>query len=188
MISHQPASRMYQTMTAVGYYAGLRPSETIMLRPRVLTLPDDGWGLIDLEEADDGYDDAADPKTGPRPVPIPPQLVDHLRTWLDALEPEDDGLIFRTRNDRRPALSNWGRSLKRATSLVGHGPLAPYDCRHTCATTWLQAGVPLGEVALRLGHSVETLVAYYIGALQGDDLIANERIDQTLGLDGEARR
>jgi integrase len=33
-----------------------------------------------------------------------------------------------------------------------------YDCRHACATTWLRAGVPLGEVARRLGHSVETLV------------------------------
>jgi len=32
--SHQPGNRMYQVMTAVSYYAGLRPSEVVMLRPR----------------------------------------------------------------------------------------------------------------------------------------------------------
>jgi hypothetical protein len=31
-------------------------------------------------------------------------------------------------------------------------------------------GCPLGEVARRLGHSVETLVSTYVGALQGDDV------------------
>jgi integrase len=34
--SHQPGSRMYQVMTAIAYYAGLRPSEVVMLRPRAL--------------------------------------------------------------------------------------------------------------------------------------------------------
>ena len=32
MRSHQPASRTFQLMTAVAYYAGLRPSEVVMLR------------------------------------------------------------------------------------------------------------------------------------------------------------
>jgi hypothetical protein len=64
-----------------------------------------------------------------------------------------------------------------------HTSMSAYDCRHACATTWLRAGVPLGEVALRLGHSVETLVSNYIGALQGDDLVANERIMSALPAD-----
>jgi hypothetical protein len=46
-------------------------------------------------------------------------------------------------------------------------PMRIYDCRHAAATTWLRAGVPLGEVARRLGHSVETLVSTYVGALDG---------------------
>jgi hypothetical protein len=37
--------------------------------------------------------------------------------------------------------------------------------------------VPLGEVTRRLGHSVETLVSTYVGALQGDDGAANKLID-----------
>ena len=48
--SHQPGSRTYQVMTAVAYYAGLRPSEVVMLRGRVLHLPDSGWGRIDVLE------------------------------------------------------------------------------------------------------------------------------------------
>ena len=56
-----------------------------------------------------------------------------------------------------------------------------YDCRHAAATTWLRAGVPLGEVAKRMGHSVETLVSTYVGALAGDEELANDRIDAALG-------
>ena len=58
-----------------------------------------------------------------------------------------------------------------------------YDCRHAAATTWLRAGMPLGETARRLGHSVETLVSTYVGALDDEEHIANQRIDSILGLD-----
>lgn len=44
MVTHQPASRTYQVMTAVAYYGGLRPWEVVMLRPRALHLPEQGWG------------------------------------------------------------------------------------------------------------------------------------------------
>lgn len=40
--------------------------------------------------------------------------------------------------------------------------------------------MPLGDVAARMGHSVETLVSTYVGALDGDEAIANERIDAVL--------
>ncbi len=65
----------------------------------------------------------------------------------------------------------------RAYRTVGHPPLRVYDCRHAAATTWLWAGVPLGEFARRLGHGVETLAFTYVGALQGDDVAANKLID-----------
>ena len=32
-----------------------------------------------------------------------------------------------------------------------------------------------------MGHSVETLVSTYIGALDGDEAVANTRIDAVLG-------
>jgi integrase len=178
--SHQPGSRMYQVMTAIAYYAGLRPSEVVMLRPRALHLPSSGWGRIEVVEADIDYDESGEPKTADRSVPIPPRLVELLRAWIAVHGFGNDDLLFRTRNDRRPAPSNWSRALKRALAKVGHRPLRVYDLRHAAATTWLRAGVPLGEVARRLGHSVETLVSTYVGALQGDDTASNTLIDTTL--------
>ena len=177
--SHQPASRTYQVMTAVAYYAGLRPSEVVMLRAKALELPDTGWGRIHVTEADVAFDQPGEPKTGPRTVPIPRQLVDVLRRWVDESGFVGDDLLFRTRTGRRPTASNWSRALQRALRETGSPSLRIYDCRHAAATTWLRAGVPLGEVAKRMGHSVETLVSTYVGALAGDEMLANERIDAT---------
>jgi len=180
METQQSASHTYRVMTAVAYYAGLRPSEVVMLRASSLWLPARGWGRIDVTEADVLNDEAGEPKTGSRSVPIPPVLVADLATWVHDLGPEPDQLLFRTRTGRMPTLSNWLRAWHRALARIDHAPLRLYDCRHAAATTWLKAGVPLGEVARRLGHSVETLVSTYVGALEGDEEIANSRIDAQL--------
>jgi hypothetical protein len=137
-------------------------------------------GEHEVVEADIDYDEPGEPKTDDRTVPIPPRLVALLRSWIEEHGLGDDDLLFRTRNDRRPAPSNWSWALQRACRTVGHPPLRVYDLRHAWTTTWLRAGVPLGEVARRLGHSVETLVSTYVGALQGDDVAANKLIDATL--------
>lgn len=181
----QPGSRKYRVMTAVAYYAGLRPSEVVMLRASALHLPPRGWGRIDVVEADIAFDVSGEPKTGPRSVPIPPVLVDELRAWLTASAVGRADLMFRTRTDKRPSSSNWTRAWHRALREVGQEPLRIYDCRHAAATTWLRAGVPLGEAARRLGHSVETLVSTYVGVLTNDEELANERIDLALSHESE---
>ena len=181
IVTQQPASNTYRVMTAVAYYAGLRPSEVIMLRVRSTELPDDGWGRLDVTEADISFDEPGEPKTGPRSVPIPPVLVTMLREWIDTNHlTSPERLLFRTRNDNRPSGSNWARSWHRALASVGQKPMRVYDCRHAAATTWLRAGMPLAETARRLGHSVETLVSTYIGALDDEEHIANQRIDTYL--------
>lgn len=179
--THQLASRMYQTMTAIAYYAGLRPSEVVMLRPRALHLPSTGWGRIDVVEADVSFDEPGEPKTGPRSVPIPPILVRRLQDWVGEHRFAQSELIFRTRSGRMPNPSDWSRAWERALRSIDQPSLRVYDCRHAAATTWLRAGVPLGEAARRLGHSVETLVSTYVGALSDDEAIANERIAAVLG-------
>jgi integrase len=97
--SHQPASQTYRVMTAVAYYAGLRPSEVVMLRARCLDLPESGCGHIDVTEADVAFDEPGEPKTGPHTVPIPRQLVDILRTWVDQHAFSGDDLLFRRGGD-----------------------------------------------------------------------------------------
>ena len=182
IVTHQPGSRAFRVMTAVAYYAGLRPSEVVMLRVRSTVLPADGWGRVEVTEADISFDEPGEPKTGPRSVPIPPVLVTMLSEWIEQNDLTDpDRLLFRTRNDTRPSGSNWIRAWHRALETVGQKPLRVYDCRHAAATTWLRAGMPLAETARRLGHSVETLVSTYVGALDDEEHIANQRVDTLLG-------
>ena len=181
IVTQQPGSKTYRVMTAVAYYAGLRPSEVVMLRVRSAELPADGWGRLDVTEADISFDEPGEPKTGPRTVPIPPVLVAMLREWVEQNDlTSPDQLLFRTRNDTRPSGSNWARAWHRALESVGLPPLRVYDCRHAAATTWLRADMPLGETARRLGHSVETLVSTYVGSLDDEEDIGNQRIDSIL--------
>jgi integrase len=151
-----------------------------MLRPRALSLPATGWGTIAVTEADNGWDEPGDPKTGNRTTPMPPRLVDLLRTWINEHEVAADERVFRTRKGKRPSRSNWSRALKRACENASHPRVRVYDFRHANATMMLKAGVPLAEAARRLGHSVETLVSTYIGAMDGDDTEANALIDAVL--------
>ena len=152
-------------MTAVAYYAGLRPSEVVMLRVRSLTLPSAGWGEIAVTEADIDYDEPGEPKTGWRRVPIPPVLVRELRQWLTSSRfAREDALLFGREPTRARHRATWGRAWRRGLARAGVAPTRVYDCRHAAATTWLHAGVPLAEVARRLGHSVETLVSTYVGS------------------------
>ena len=154
IVTQQPGSKTYRVMTAVAYYAGLRPSEVVMLRVRSAELPAEGWGRLDVTEADISFDEPGEPKTGPRSVPIPPVLVAMLREWVEQNElSSPERLLFRTRNDTRPSGSNWARAWHRALESVGQRPMRVYDCRHAAATTWLRAGMPVGETARRLGHS-----------------------------------
>jgi integrase len=180
------ASRRWQVMSAVGYYAAPRPSEVVMLRRRAIHLPHrpaGGWGLIEIVEADDGYDQSAEPKTGNRIVPIPPPLTAILGAYLAENNFAPADYIFRTTNGTRPRLADWCKALRRACRLADVPVVSPYGLRHAGITFWLQAGVALAEAAKRAGHSVQTLVGYYIQALQGDEALANQRIESALGSD-----
>lgn len=61
-------------------------------------------------------------------------------------------------------------------------PLArrPYDLRHACLSTWLNAGVPPTQVAEWAGHSVDVLLRIYAKCLVGQDEIAKRRIAEAL--------
>ena len=131
IVTQQPASDTYRVMTAVAYYAGLRPSEVVMLRVRSTELPATGWGRLDVTEADISFDEPGEPKTGPRSVPIPPVLVNILREWCDTNHlVTPDRLLFRTRNDTRPSGSNW-----HAHGTARSHRLASNQCASTTADT-----------------------------------------------------
>jgi len=180
LVTHQPASRMYQAMTATVVYAGMRPSEVKMIRPAVLRLPAEGWGWVDVDVADDGEANPADPKTGKRRVPIPPRLVRLFRAWIAEHELGPMDFLFRTREGNPPSESNWSRALQAAHRRAGVHHIAVYDYRHAAATTWIRNGMALAEAARRLGDSVETLVSYYINAMEGDEAGGNAAVESSL--------
>ena len=57
----------------------------------------------------------------------------------------------------------------------------PYDLRHACLSTWLNAGVPATQVAEWAGHSVNVLLRVYAKCIDGQDEAAKARIEAALG-------
>lgn len=177
--SHQPASLGYHALTACVLFAGMRPSEAQALVIEKLELPEEGWGvaLVDSAVQDQGLrwgdldEQVGDTKTAvSREVPLPPPLVAILRNYVGERE---SGPLVVTRRGNRPTYSNWSRAWARGRKSVG-GTWKLYDLRHTAATTMVDTGVPLGEVARRLGHSVQTLVSTYVGVLDTHTALGNE--------------
>ncbi len=184
--SHQPASRMYQAMTAVIGYAGLRPEEILALVISDLHLPETGWGSIKVMKAytgagiDWGTKDEniglVKSSASNRLVPISPKLVRILREYLDSV-PASSGEIFRTATGGLPQSTNWNRSLTRAAERAGVPRVAVYDLRHMAASHMCRSGLPLAQAAKRLGHTSEVLVRFYLEPVEGDDERCNQLLD-----------
>ena len=183
------------------YYAGMRPSEAVALRESNCRLPSTGWGRLELTGSEpragaDWTDDGAARESRQlkrrsmatvRAVPIPPELVAHLRKHLDTYRSGSDGRLFRTEADG-PLQDTAIRKAWRAarvdvlTEVEVASPLAarPYDLRHAAASLWLNSGVPATEVARRLGHSVAVLLKVYANCIDGQENEVNARIQAAL--------
>ncbi|GAA2906748.1 hypothetical protein GCM10010517_72970 [Streptosporangium fragile] len=60
------------------------------------------------------------------------------------------------------------------------GPARPCGLRHAAVSLWLNAGVPATEVAKRAGHSVDVLLRVYAKCMEGQQHLANGKIDKVL--------
>jgi integrase len=188
------------------YFAGLRPEEAANLRKRNLSLPEEGWGELYLEEAaphagSDWTDDGRQREQRQlknrargegRTVPCPPQLTTLLHEHIAAFGTGADGRMFPgERAEELPKLTYmraW-RSARRLafTESEVASPLAatPYALRHACVSTWLSAGVPVTQVAEWAGHSVEVLLKVYAKTIEGQDDLARQRIGDALARGAE---
>jgi hypothetical protein len=63
----------------------------------------------------------------------------------------------------------------------------PYDLRHSCITNWLNAGVPVAEVARRAGNSPEVIHRRYDGYIDGHEELNNRGIEQAMGWEESTR-
>lgn len=180
------------------YYAALRPEEALDLRRENLAdLPSDGWGEFLLAGAnpqtgslwgDEGGTRQRQPlkhraRGETRPVPIHPELVALLRTYLECYGYGRDGLLFTgTRGGYihpKTYLTVWHAARRRAlTGTEAESSLArrPYDLRHAAVSTWLAAGVDPAQVATWAGHSVAVLLRVYTKCIAGREEEAKRRI------------
>ncbi|MET9019248.1 tyrosine-type recombinase/integrase [Actinopolymorpha sp. NPDC004070] len=123
-----------------------------------------------------------------RPVPCHPRLVELLRRHLDEFGTAPDGRLFRSRYHNRPLSEStvwqvWHKARAAALSpQEAASALArrPYDLRHACVTTWLNAGVDPAQVAEWAGHSVAVLLRVYVRCIAGRDEVAKQRIERAL--------
>ena len=188
---------------ATMYYAGLRPSEALALRIQDCTLPkkQGAWGKLCLagstpyaapiwtNEGEDSPRKALKhrAKNESRTVPACPELVAHLRAHVDEFGTAADGRLFIRANGglMRYATfaSVWARTREAVlTPTQFRSPLAkrPYDLRHACLSTWLNAGVAPPQVAEWAGHSVEMLLSTYTKCIDGQEQLAQQRIEAAL--------
>jgi integrase len=190
------------------YYAGLRPSEAVELRKDAnLDLPaNEGWGTLYLygsaPTVGSGWSRSGrrrDPRElkhrargTVRPVPCHPALTRYLHFHLAEFGTAADGRLFH--GDRGGDLSEslYGRVWQGARRLafipaVAASPLAgrPYDLRHACLSTWLNAGVDPTQVAEWAGNSVDVLLRVYAKCIHGRDQFNRQRIEDALRDDGD---
>lgn len=185
------------------YYAGLRPSEILALRIQDCTLPKKkgAWGTLCLAGAapyaaplwtDSGEDSPRKAlkhraKNESRTVPACPQLVEHLKAHIEEFGTAEDGRLF-VRADGgliryATFASVWNMTRAAVLTPVQYeSPLAkrPYDLRHACVSTWLNAGVAAPQVAEWAGHSVEMLLSTYTKCIDGQEQLSRQRIETAL--------
>ncbi|MBB4917402.1 tyrosine-type recombinase/integrase [Streptosporangium saharense] len=202
--TQKPSGPLLMPFFAVLYFAGLRPEEAVNLRKDDMILPDapDTWGEFYLTgatpDAGKEWTDSGQqrderglkhrPEGEGRPVPCAPELVAILRDHLKSFGTGPDGRVFFGVEGKVLATSTinriWGKARQLALSPEEYAsPLArrPYDLRHACLSTWLNAGVSPKQVAEWAGNSVEVLLRTYAKCLVGQDEISMRRISEVLG-------
>lgn len=205
-VAAQPSGRQMVAFFACIYYAALRPSEAVDLRRSALALPATAgeWGELHLNRSSPPVARAWS-DTGKRHesrqlkhraggdfrrVPCHPRLVEILEAHLDEFGTATDGRIFR--GTRGGPLSEsvygaaWQRARESALSPVeaaSQMARRPYDLRHACVTTWLNATGDPAQVAAWAGHSVNVLLRVYVRCVAGRDELAKKRIEQALAKD-----
>ncbi|MFD3755936.1 site-specific integrase [Streptomyces sp. NPDC058622] len=187
------------------YYAAMRPSEVAALAKGDCKLPSTGWGELVLRrsrpEVGAGWTDGGTPyddrglkrraRKASRSVPVPPVLVQLLRSHLEREGTAADGRLFRAVEGGRVGSNEytrvWDEARGKALPAADVGsPLAevPYSLRHAGVSLWIKAGVDPVEVARRAGHSVAVLWKFYAKILRGQQQVSNQLIDQALSEDG----
>lgn len=192
-------SARYAAYYATLYYGGARPAEVTNLRVSQLQLPRAGWGRMylatSLPTPGARWTDSGDAQEerelkwrsadAVRAVPLPPRLVTILRGHLSAFPPIEDRVFSNVKGQpMRPWSVATTHQRYRRVAFGEDSALSrttPYNLRHANASLLLNAGVPLTEVARRLGHSPDICLKIYAGVMRETEGQSNGLIDIALG-------
>jgi integrase len=177
--SHTPENdltvRTAQTVLAVGFWAGLRPSEVAALR----------WEAIDFEHETLTVREAyvygrhkASTKTGrDRVVPFRDRLTPVLKSWWEANGRPQSGLVFSNRNGRPVNLNSLADRVIRPTcekTGVSWDGFGFYALRRGYGSLLVRSGWSCEEVAQAMGNTRDVVWKYYFVDHQCE-LAANAR-------------
>lgn len=119
-----------------------------------------------------------------------PAILAPVRSAPVRLAP--DGQLFANERGAVLGTSSYWRVWQEARPIAlppdkVKSPLAhrPYDLRHTCITNWLNAGVPVAEVARRAGNSPEVIHRRYEGCIDGHEESNNRKMEKAMGWSDE---
>jgi integrase len=139
-----------------------------------------------------------------RRIPLHPDLVEALNRHVATYALGVGGRLFVMRTGRAgtplsppyagpvsmgAVYNAWHRARKTVLTPAQFDSLLarrPYDLRHACLSTWLNAGVPPAQVAEWAGHGVDVLLKVYAKCLDGQEAAAQARIEAALRDDENA--
>jgi integrase len=155
--AHHRASAMLGCFVNLAAFCGLRRGEIGGLSIHHVDFDD---RVIEVRSNLTEHRELKGPKTraGIRDVPMPAHIVDMLRRWKETYYIDNpDGLLFASRSGGRLQLNTlqplWEKLLERAELAHEQRPFHFHALRHFYASMMIEAGTPLPDVAILLGHS-----------------------------------
>lgn len=145
-------SPKHRTFLATVYGAGLRLNEACHLRPEHI---DRGRGQIRVEQGKGRKD---------RYTVLPEKLITMLEEYWRLYRPQGGWLFPRTRDPKQPMPD--GTAQKIFYDAVARAKLPDkggiHSLRHSFATHWMEAGLPLFVLKRMLGHTSLSTTATYL--------------------------
>jgi integrase len=176
-----------RALWATALYAGLRLGELRALDWEHVAL---AAGTIRVERSIDPKAGFVEPKSraGRRRVPIPSVLREALIEHK-LLTDRDRGFVFGRSDDAPFSASTVNLRAARAWEAGGLEPIGLHECRHTCASYFIAAGINAKTLSTFLGHaSITTTLDRYGHLFPGSEAEAAGLLDAYLARADTARR
>jgi integrase len=168
-----------RALWATALFAGLRLGELMALRFEDVDLDQ---GTITVARGFDPKAGFVEPKSkaGRRRVPIAALLREYLEAHRD-LTGRRNGLVFGRSDDRPFQPQTVNDRARRAWAKAELDPIGLHECRHTCASFFIAAGVNAKTLSTFMGHaSITTTLDRYGHLFPGSEAEAATLLDAYL--------